>query len=437
MKRKYDPTIFCQTESLNLEEFIIVTYAMTDKMADYVNRAGSIAVEQTTGTWMPVPDETPEVRRKHVGRVIGTYPIPGYESQRPYDEELTVVVRIAFPWINIGQQFPELLTTVFGNISMTRNLKVLDIEFPKSFTDGFKGPQFGIEGLRELTGVKDRPFTLAMIKPCTGIPVDVIKRQFRELALGGVDLIKDDELIANPVYAPLFDRIEACMEVVKEVKEETGREVIYFPNITDRQDIMIENAKKAIEMGVNGLMVNVHACGYGSIGAVIDAVDGKVPILAHPAFAGASYVGTNTGLASHLVHGKFMRMDGADIVVFNSAYGKVPGVRERHVRVGQTLQSKFHDLKTTYPSPCAGVHAGVIPTIMEDFGKDIVIGAGAGMHSHPSGIEAGIKSLRQAADAAMNGISLEEYAKDHKELQEAIDLWGVYDPEKSIYELTN
>ena len=83
------------------------------------------------------------------------------------------------------------------------------------------------------------------------------------------------------------------------------------------------------------------------------------------------------------------------------------------------------------------MYAGVIPTVMEDFGKDIVIGAGAGMHAHPSGIEAGIKSLRQAADAFMQGVSLEEYAKEHKELQEAIDLWGVYDAEKSIYELTN
>ncbi|MDO5718443.1 MAG: RuBisCO large subunit C-terminal-like domain-containing protein [Tissierellia bacterium] len=435
MNYKYDPIIFCQTESLNLDEFIVVTYIMTDEMADYVNRAGSVAVEQTTGTWMPVPDETPEVRKAHVGRVIGVYPIPGYEASRP-EGKLSVVVRIAFPWVNIGQQFPELLSTVFGNISMTKNLKVLDIEFPKSFIDGFKGPQFGIEGLRELTGVKERPFVLAMIKPCTGIPVDIIQRQFKELAYGGIDFIKDDELIADPVYAPLKDRIEACMKVVHEVKRETGREVLYFPNITDRQDKMLEKAKMAMDMGCNALMVNVHACGYGAIGAVIDAVDGKVPILAHPAYAGASYLGNQTGLASHLVHGKFMRMDGADIVVYNCAYGKVPGLKERYIRVGQSLISPFHDLKKTYPSPCAGIHAGMIPTIMKDFGNNIVIGAGAGMHAHPSGIKAGIASLNQAAEAAMKDIPLEEYAKDHIELREALELWGVYDPEKSIYELT-
>lgn len=437
MKKIYDDTIFCQSESLNLEDFIVVTYLMTDKMADYVNRAGSVAVEQTTGTWMPVPDETPEVREKHVGRVIGVYPVPSVEAERNPQEELTVIVRIAFPWINIGQQFPELLTTIFGNISMTKNLKILEVEFPKSFVEGFKGPQFGIQGLRDLTGIKERPLTLAMIKPCTGIAVDVIQRQFKKLAYGGVDLIKDDELIANPVYAPLKDRMEACMEVVKQCKEDTGKEVLYFPNITDRQDRMIENAKMAIQMGCNALMINAHACGYGAISAVIDAIDGRVPILAHPAYAGTNFLGEQTGLSSHLIHGKFMRLDGADIVVYNSAYGKVPDVRERYIRIGQTLQSKFFDLKTTCPSPCAGIHAGMIPTMIKDLGTDIIIGAGAGMHAHPSGIEAGIRSINEAAEAAMQGISLEEYAKTHEALREAIELWGVYDPNKSIYELTN
>lgn len=431
----YDPTIFCQSESLNLDDFIVVTYLMTDEMADYINRAGSVAVEQTTGTWMPVPDETPEVRRAHVGRVIGVYPVPGYEAAKP-DGALSVVVRIAFPWVNIGQQLPELLSTVFGNISMTNRLKVLDMEFPKSWTAGFKGPQFGVQGMRDLLDIPERPITLAMIKPCTGIPVDVIARQFGELARAGVDLIKDDELIADPIYAPLKDRIEACVRVTAEVKEETGKEVLYFPNITDRQDKMIEKAKMAIDMGVNALMVNVHATGYGAIGAIIDATNGQVPILAHPAFAGASYLGDETGLASHLVHGKFMRLDGADIVVYNNAYGKVPSVRERYIRVAQTLLSPFHDLNNTYPSACAGIHAGMIPAMMRDLGNDMVIGAGAGMHAHPSGIKAGVDSILQAAEAAMKGIDIAEYAKDHQALQEAIDLWGVYDPNKSIYELT-
>lgn len=436
MDIKYDPIIFSQSEALDLEEFLVGTYLVKAKTSDLLMRAGAIAVEQTTGTWMPVPDETPEVRQNHVGRIIGVYLVPGYEAVLP-DGENTCIIRIAFPWKNIGQQLPQLLSTVFGNISMTCNLKLLELEFPKSFTAGFKGPKFGIEGLRQLLGIEKRPPIMAMIKPCTGIPVDVIKRQFRKLALAGVDIVKDDELVADPAHAPLEDRIKACMEVVEEVYQETGKRVLYFPNITDRQDRMLDKAKRAIELGAEGLMLNVHSSGYGTLGALAENPELNVPLLAHPCFAGAMYLGEDTGLSSHLVHGKFMRLDGADIVVYNSAYGKVPSVRERYVRVAQTLQSPFHHLKPTFPSPCAGIHPGIIPTMMKDLGSDIVIGAGAGMHAHPMGLEAGVKALNQAAEAAMNNIPLEEYAKEHIELKAAIDLWGIYDPHKSIFELTS
>lgn len=436
MHTKYDPIIFCQPESLNLDEFIVATYLMKAETSDLLMRAGAVAVEQTTGTWMPVPDETPEVRRKHVGRVIGVFPVPGYEAYAPEGEK-SCIVRIAFPWKNIGHQMPELLSTVFGNISMTNNLKLLELEFPKSFTAGFKGPKFGIQGLRKLLNIEERPPVMAMIKPCTGIPVDVIKRQFRQLALAGVDIIKDDELIADPVHAPLEDRIKACVQVVHEVYEGTGKKVLYFPNITNRQDIMLQKAKRALELGAEALMLNVHASGYGSLAALAEDPEINVPLLAHPCFAGAMYLGENTGLSSHLVHGKFMRLDGADLVVYNSAYGKVPGMKERYVRVAQALQAPFHDLKPTFPSPCAGIHPGMIPAMMQDLGNDIVIGAGAGMHAHPLGLEAGVKALNQAAEAAMKNIPLADYAKEHGELKAAIDQWGIYDPHKSIFELTN
>lgn len=435
MKSKYDPIIFCQPESLDLDKFIIATYLMNAETSDLLMRAGAIAVEQTTGTWMPVPDETPEVRRKHVGRVIGVFPVPGYESEMPKGEN-TCIVKIAFPWKNIGHQLPELLSTVFGNISMTNNLKLIELEFPKSFTEGFTGPKFGIEGLRKLLGLPERPPILAMIKPCTGIPIDVIKRQFYKLAIAGVDLIKDDELIADPVHAPLEERVIACLEAAEEAYKETGKRVLYFPNITDRQDKIFEKARRCVELGAPGLMLNVHASGYGTLGALAEDPEINVPLLAHPCFAGTMYLGENTGLSSHLIHGKFMRFEGADIVVYNSAYGKVPSVKERYVRVAHTLQSKFHNLKSTFPSPCAGIHPGIIPTMMKDLGNDIVIGAGAGMHAHPLGLSAGVAALKQAAESTMRGIPIEEYAKDHRELDAALKLWGVYDPQHSIFELT-
>ena len=52
---------------------------------------------------------------------------------------------------------------------------------------------------------------------------------------------------------------------------------------------------------------------------------------------------------------------------------------------------------------------------------DFIYCAGGGILSHPSGTAAGVIALRQAADAARNGISIQDYAKEQPELQEAID----------------
>lgn len=434
-KVKYDPIIFCQHESLNAEDFIIATFWAKAETTDILMRAGALAVEQTTGTWMRVPDETDEVRRGHVGRVIGVYNVPGYELSCP-DKERSFIIKIAFPWENIGHQLPELLSTVFGNISMSGNLKLLDLDFPKSFVDGFAGPKFGVEGIRKLSGCLDRPPVLAMIKPCTGIPVDVIERQFYKLAMAGIDFVKDDELIADPAHAPFYERLEACLRASDRAYKETGHRTIYIPNITDRQDKVMEKAHRAVEMGAQALMLNSHASGYGLLGALAADKSLNVPLLSHPCYAGAAYAGSDCGIASSIVFGKFMRLEGADIVVYPCAHGKVPALTDRYIRSAQGMLSNFYDKKPCFPSPAAGLHPGMVPTIMNELGPDVVLGAGAAMHAHPMGLKAGVDALRQAAEAWKLDIPLEEYAKDHPELQACIDIWGVYDPNKSIFELT-
>lgn len=183
-------------------------------------------------------------------------------------------------------------------------------------------------------------------------------------------------------------------------------------------------------------MVNVHATGYGTLGALAEDDSINVPLLAHPCYSGTSYMGSDTGMSSHIIHGKFMRLEGADMVVYNCAYGKVPSLVDRYVRIGQSLLSDFHGLKPTFPSPAAGMHPGLVPQVMSDLGPDIIIGAGASMHAHPMGLKGGVAALNQAAEAWKLNIPLQEYAGDHPELKASIDQWGVYDPNETIFELT-
>jgi len=246
-------------DGIDYDDYLIATYlAVFPKDVPVPKLAPALAVEQSTGTWVPVPGETPEVKRKHVAKVIGVYEVPDYEFEIPKDIQMrSFIIQIAYPEINIGEQIPMLLTTVVGNISMGGRIKLVDIRFPEKFVKGFKGPKFGIEGIRKLLNIPKRPLLNNMIKPCTGYPVEVGAELFKLAALGGCDIVKDDELIADASFNRIEDRVKRYMQIEKEVYEIKGEHTLYTVNITDSVPKIFENAKRAIDAGANALMINI------------------------------------------------------------------------------------------------------------------------------------------------------------------------------------
>ncbi|MFA5786220.1 MAG: RuBisCO large subunit C-terminal-like domain-containing protein, partial [Actinomycetota bacterium] len=332
-------------------------------------------------------------------------------------------VQIAFPEVNIGSQIPMLLTAAIGNISMGGKIKLVDLYLPKKFVDGFKGPRFGIAGVRKLLGVEGRPLLNNMIKPCTGYSLEVGTELFREAALGGCDIIKDDELIADASFNSCLGRVKAYMEVEKQVFEETGEHTLYTCNISDSVPKVLENAKKAVELGVNGLMINYLAVGLPVMQALAEDDSINVPILAHMDLAGAFYMPGWHGMGSHLILGKLPRLAGADIVVFPAPYGKAQVLQERFMQVARNLTFPMYNMAPAWPMPSGGVTPSMVSNAVRDLGPDIVIGTGGAIHGHPQGPRAGSQAFRQAIDAAVSGVSLEEAAKQHGELGSAVAAW--------------
>lgn len=429
---KYPKEGYVLDESIDPEEFIIATYYMRGNPKDYISKASALAFEQTTGTWVPVSEETPEVRRKHSGKVVGAYEL-GLPDKETGDRNF--VLRIAFPVVNIGYQIPELLSAVFGNIAASGNLKLLDLHFPKSFTQHFNGPKFGVEGVRKILGVWDRPLVMTMVKPCTGIPPSTVAKLFYEATRGGIDIVKDDELISDPSFCPFKDRLKAVLEAQKKVEDETGEKKLYAVNVTDKVNIMIEKAHWAVENGANCIMVNVFTTGFSAMRVLAEDPEINVPLLAHPCMAGAYYGSPFTGISFPLLFGKFMRLAGADIVVYHGAYGKLQIPQGEHVRVGQTLLLPFHNLKTSVPGPSAGVYPGMAPLFVSEMGIDWMMSGGGVVYGHPMGPAAGGKAMRDAVVAAAQGKNLREAAKESKELNVAIEAWGVYGEDKIEFEL--
>ena len=162
---------FVLPENPALENHQVATYLLHTDTEDILKLAAMMAAEQTTGTWVRVPGETREMLHRHRGKILNCWEIPDVEIVNLREGDLrSHVIQIAYPWENFGAQLPMLLTTVFGNISMMGDIKLIDLSFPRELAEQLPGPKFGINGIRELLGVPERPLLNNMIKPSTGIP---------------------------------------------------------------------------------------------------------------------------------------------------------------------------------------------------------------------------------------------------------------------------
>jgi 2,3-diketo-5-methylthiopentyl-1-phosphate enolase len=417
-------------DHIDPEQHVIATYYFGAPLGFPIQAiCEGAAVEQSTGTWILVPGETPQMRKKHVAKVMGIYEGPYPEYSQPRDvTHRHYIVQVAYPWVNFGQQIPMLLSTVVGNISMGGRVKVLDLRFPKSWLKAFQGPKFGIDGVyKALSLKKRRPLLNNMIKPCTGYSPETGAELLYQAARGGADVVKDDELIADPVFNRITERLPLYMEAIDKANAEKGEKTLYTVNITDRIPKLMENAEAAIEHGANALMINYLAVGYSATRQVCEDPSINVPVLGHMDIAGALSYSPIVGLASSLVMGKLPRISGIDIGVYPAPYGKAPLLKQRYMEMARAMAYPLQHLKPTMPMPSGGITPGHVPMVVEDLGVDIMIGTGGGIHAYPAehgGPPAGARAFRQAIDATVKGIPLKEFAQDHKELKVALDQWG-------------
>jgi 2,3-diketo-5-methylthiopentyl-1-phosphate enolase len=433
-----DPLLMQFPDGIDREDYVIATYyVQTNRSSEAVKYASAIAVEQSSGTWTPVPGETRELREKHLARLVGLYELPAHIGALPESiKERQFLLRIAFPIRNFGPRFSMMLTVFLGNVSYMGKLKLMDLEFPETFLKQFKGPKFGTQGLRDLLGVQDRPLLNNMIKPCIGLDPKQTADLAYEVALGGVDIIKDDELTADPVHCPLVDRVKAVMQALKAADEEKGEKTIYTFNITDRTEKLRDNALRAIEAGANGLMVNTWTIGLDAAMMLADDPDINVPILSHPDLQGALAVSDYSGMSVLLANAKLPRLAGMDMAIILSPYGKFPFSMDAFINTSLAMSSPWKNIKPMMAMPGGGTTQGHIEELYNKFGKDVIIAAGGAVIGHPMGTVAGGKAFRQGIDAVVKGATLKEACEDpaNKELKAAIDAWGIYG-EKDIFDL--
>ncbi|MFI5254187.1 MAG: RuBisCO large subunit C-terminal-like domain-containing protein [Candidatus Limnocylindrales bacterium] len=421
--------IFTLGEAARERDDVLATYylELPDEV-DVLEKAAAFAIGQTIGTWVPVPGMTDELRAKHGGRVVRVIAVPPVDLATQVTASPNgYLIQLALPALNFGPQFPMLLTTLLGNdASTSTQAKLVDLELPDTYLAEFPGPRLGIAGVRQLVGVEDRPLVLNMIKPCTGLSPEEGAKIFRATALGGVDLIKDDELLGNPAFSPIDERVRAYKRAARSAFEETGKHVAYVANVTDSPERVVDNARRAVDAGVDAVMLNYATVGYGLLQVLAAAVD--VPVMGHFAGAGMSYEGPLSGMSAPIALGKLPRLAGADIAMINTPYGGYPIRRLQYLATVRELSLPHPRLAPTFPAIGGGVHPGVVELYMRELGNDIILSPGGAIQGHPDGATAGGRAMRQAIDAVMAGVALDAAAADHPELATALARWGYRKP---------
>jgi ribulose-bisphosphate carboxylase large chain len=381
------------------------------KGISFEKAAEAIASESSIGTWTEVKTMKPRIKKlgAKVFEINGNY------------------VKIAYP-IELFEpaNMPQILSSIAGNIfgmKQIKNLRLEDVIFPEKLVKSFKGPKFGIEGIRKLLKIYKRPLTGTIIKPKVGLNEKEHAKVAYQAWIGGIDSVKDDENLACMRFNNFSKRVLETLKMREKAENETGERKIYMPNITAELDEMLRRANFVKSAGGEYVMVDVITVGFSALQTLRKANEGLNLVLhAHRAGHAAVTKNPKHGIAMKVI-AKVTRIIGLDQLHVGTIVGKMFETKKEVLENCKALKEEMFGLKKVMPVASGGLHPLHIPELLKNFGNDVVLQFGGGCHGHPLGTTAGAKAIRQTLEASMQGIDLKEYAKKHKELKIALKLW--------------
>jgi ribulose-bisphosphate carboxylase large chain len=335
------------------EDEIEVVYRLRCSGAALAARADALVLEQT----VELPRSalySAYVRDHLVGRVVATEQV-GTDDHR---------VTLAQPVVSAADDPAQLLNVLFGNCSLQPDVELEDVRLPPALARVLGGPRFGAAGLRRLAGIHGRALTASVLKP-VGLSVAEMGRLCKNLALSGLDFIKDDHGLADHSFSPFNERVRACLAATAEAAEKTGRRTLYIPNLIGSPETVRRQAVEARDLGAIVVMVSPMLVGLPFFNEL--ARDVGLPILAHPAFAGAQRISPVTLL------GKLFPMFGADAVIYPNAGGRFSYDQEVCQGIARALRKPEAKIAPALPVPAGGIRAEAVPAVLEAYGAETML----------------------------------------------------------------
>jgi len=396
-------SIFCKEEEIDSRNYFIVDYYLEAKTS-LREAAWNLAIGQSIGNpnnrsvW-----ETDEMFLNHSCFIL--------EDEDLLKKSKAGKVKIAFPLANLNLEedgVSQILCHIAGgqvDILEIQKCHILDVVLPIEVEESFRlEPAYGIDGFRKFNGVENKPFFGGIIKPKVGMSPDILLEAVKEMVNGGVNFIKEDELLGNPEHCPLEVRVPLISGWLKE----NAPDVIYCFCINGDSPYALERAKFVSDNGGNGIHINVWS-GLG----VYRAIRKQNPDLwIHFQKSGDKFF-TDRRAPFHIywpVICKIAGWSGADSIHAGMIGGYMNQDDDELVDALKVLW-KYNIV----PALSCGMHPGLVQYINQMLDSfDWMANVGGAMHGHPMGTLSGGLAMKQAINQEFDGI---EYKK-------AIEKWG-------------
>lgn len=375
--------------------------------------------------------------------------------------------RIFDRWGNIQNIFTYIAGNIYGMWNLS-GLKLLDVRFPSAFLENYDGPSYTLDDMRKYLDVYDRPILWTIIKPKMWLTASEYAEVCYDYWVGGWDFVKNDEPQADQDFCPYDHMVHNVKEAMDKAVKETWRKKIHSFNVSSADfDEMIrrcELIKDTFEPGSYAFLVDGITAGWMAVQTVRRRYP-EVFLHFHRAGHGAYTRPENPFGFTVPVFSKFARLAGASGVhTWTAGIGKMEGNVSEDVTAANEIlfaQAKWHffsqerwkipskdqdwinivhedaahhitlmgdswrGMKKTCPIISWGLNPLKLKPFVDAIGHvDFITTMGGGVHAHPGGTNAWAKAQSQAGEALQKWIDINEYAKDHKELAEAIEFYS-------------
>ncbi|SNZ07986.1 2,3-diketo-5-methylthiopentyl-1-phosphate enolase [Persephonella hydrogeniphila] len=316
------------------------------------------------------------------------------------------LLKVRFPVTLFRHDMYSVLSILYGELIIPENVKLVSVDFHPAFIDHFKGPNFGLKGVRELIEIHHRPIIIGTLKYLNGMDKNYFEDVVEKSAKGGLDIIREDELFFDDSFIPYKERVKIVKNIVKKYSEQYGKNIQYAPFLTGSLTEMSDKIETGIEEGIKIFVINLFPAGFENLQCLADTY--QVAFIVNPGYPSFFYENDLFGIEPSVLFGKFIRISGGDLVLIPSPYRNKNVPHHRTAEISVSLQERFENINPSFPVLYGSIKPTDIYSIFNDFGNQIAIDIGGRYIQFKKGSDYGAKAYMDAVECVSTGTDIEE-----------------------------